>query len=142
MSTDGPADRNRVVVGFDGSDESRRALEWGAEECELRRCALVVVHADRWSAPALALPVFGEEEIIEEDILDEGLHLVRMKHPTVDVRGERLAPPAGESLVAASEFSSLLVVGSRGEGHVQQMILGSVSRYCVEHARCPVVVVH
>jgi nucleotide-binding universal stress UspA family protein len=135
-----PVNRTAVVVGFDGSEDSRGALEWAAAECELRTSPLIVVHADRWAPAAMAQPAFHEEEGIEEHILDEGVTLVRNGHPAVSVSGRRVPPPADESLVAAAEGASLLVVGSRGLGHVQQMVLGSVSRYCVEHARCPVVV--
>ncbi len=39
----------RIVVGIDGSDGSRRALEWAIDESRLRRCTLLVVHA--WQAP-------------------------------------------------------------------------------------------
>ena len=130
-----------VVVGFDGSEDSRRALEWAAEECELRGCVLEVLHADRWSPIALSLPTFEEEERTEETLLDEGVRLARAEHPALDVRGRRVSPPAGESLVTAAEGASLLVVGSRGLGHLEQLVVGSVSRYCVEHAPCPVVVV-
>jgi len=33
------------------------------------------------------------------------------------------------------------VVGSRGQGALKGMVLGSVSTHCVSHASCPVVVV-
>ena len=36
-----------IVVGVDGSDASREALRWGAEEARLRFAQLVAVHA--WS---------------------------------------------------------------------------------------------
>lgn len=136
------AGRSRVVVGFDGSDDSRRALEWAATECELRHCRLEVLHADRWSPVALELPAFEEEERAEERTLEEGILLVRKAHPTLEVTGRRVPPPAGEALVAAARGASLLVVASRGLGRFQQMMIGSVSRYCTEHARCTVVVVH
>ncbi len=35
----------RVVIGYDGSDGSRRALRWAAERARQQRCALEVVHA-------------------------------------------------------------------------------------------------
>ncbi|GAB4828853.1 hypothetical protein Ancab_018512 [Ancistrocladus abbreviatus] len=35
----------------------------------------------------------------------------------------------------------LLVVGNQGRGAVQRALLGSVSGYCVQHAKCPVLVV-
>lgn len=134
-------ERPSVIVGFDGSECSRRALEWAADECMLRRSGLVVLHVDQWNATALELAAFENEAAIEEGVLEEGVRLAEERHPDLRVSGRRMPPPAGASLVASTTTASLLVVGSRGLGHLQHMVLGSVSRYCVEHAHCPVVVV-
>lgn len=36
----------------------------------------------------------------------------------------------------------MLTVGARGLGEFTGMLLGSVSRSCVEHADCPLLVIH
>lgn len=141
MSPESDTGRSEVIVGFDGSQDSRKALAWAASECELRKSRLVVLHADRWSPTVLELPAFQDEDAVEEAVLEEGVSLARAAKPAVEVVGRRASPPAGESLVAAADGATLLVVGSRGLGHLHQVLLGSVSRHCVEHARCPVVVV-
>jgi nucleotide-binding universal stress UspA family protein len=41
----------------------------------------------------------------------------------------------------ATVDGDVLVVGSEHDHHVKRLVHGSVSRYCRDHARCPVVVV-
>ena len=47
----------------------------------------------------------------------------------------------GPTLVAQSASASLLVVGTRENAGWSRLVHGSVSHYCLSHARCPVVVV-
>ena len=50
--------------------------------------------------------------------------------------------PTVPTLLDAASDADLLVVGSRGLGGFKGLILGSVSQQCVQHAPCPVVIVH
>ena len=42
---------NEIVVGVDGSDESRAALAWAVEEARLRRVPVLAIHA--WELPVV-----------------------------------------------------------------------------------------
>ncbi len=44
-------------------------------------------------------------------------------------------------LLKISEGADLLVVGSRGLGGFRELLLGSVSQQCAQHASCPVVII-
>ena len=57
----------------------------------------------------------------------------------VERRVDKGAPAA--VLVEESRGADILVVGSRGHGGFVQLLLGSVSQQCAQHAFCPVVIV-
>ncbi|GIH95791.1 universal stress protein [Planobispora siamensis] len=59
----------------------------------------------------------------------------------VDVRPVVAHGHPAQVLLPYARRADLLVSGSRGHGALSRLTLGSVSTYCAEHARCPVMVV-
>lgn len=133
---------DRIVVGFDGSNDSRVALEWAVVEANILGAELDVVHVDFWDPQVRAFPGYDRQTDVEAAVLAEGVAAARASSKDLVVVGRRELPPAGEALVRAAEGARILVVGSKHMSPLQRWVLGSVSRYCVEHAQCPVVVVH
>ena len=136
-----------IVVGVDGSDESKEALRWALEEAKLRDASVRAVYA--WRDPYVVTPGFGLPEDFEFDALREraveslDAVIADVVGATSDVQVEGVVTegPAGSVLVQAAEDADLLVVGSRGHGGFVGLLLGSVSQQCVTHAPCPVLVV-
>jgi nucleotide-binding universal stress UspA family protein len=136
-----------IVVGVDGSEDSREALRWALGEAELRGSIVRAVHA--WSLPiAFGGPTMPPQAFDPSEVRD---HAQRSLDAAVDdVAGESPAVAlervveqgaAAEVLVRAAEHAELLVVGSRGHGGFAGLLLGSVSQQCAQHAPCAVVIV-
>lgn len=139
----------RIVVGVDGSEGSRLAVDWAAREAEHWGATLVALHS--WSMPVMAaptglapmpvLPEVGEMAQVARQVLDGALEEVRATHPALSIEEQVVEGPAGEALLRASETADLLVVGTRGHSVVVGILLGSVSQHVSHHAACPVVLV-
>ncbi|WP_433380717.1 universal stress protein [Streptosporangium sp. CA-115845] len=133
-----------VVVGVDGSAESEPALGFAFEQAALRGCGLRAIYA--WQAPlqAFSAEAGGDSEEIrcaQRRVAEERLAGWRERFPAVEVVSEVTRARPVPALLAASTRADLLVVGSRGLGAVGSVLLGSVSREVLHHARCPVAVV-
>ena len=131
------------MVGVDGSDASREALRWGAEEARLRIAPLVAVHDPGMLAmPAGDLPgQLSAESDAARMALDEVLSEALGSEPGIEIERKLVEGDAGDALVAESASAELVVVGSHGRSGLKAAILGSVSRHVVDHAAFPVVVV-
>ncbi|MEU3530849.1 universal stress protein [Streptomyces murinus] len=141
------SERERIVVGVDGSEGSKQALNWAVRQAELTGGWVEAVIA--WDVPQFhgALgwmpPSSSDEAALEGRAQSEVTSAVEeavAAHPTVQVSTvARYGTPASV-LLQASRDAALLVVGSRGLGGFKGLLLGSVAQHCVQHAHCPVLV--
>jgi nucleotide-binding universal stress UspA family protein len=125
-----------VVVGTDGSAGSEAALAFGFEEAALRGAPLLAV-----CALADAPGSLGGNLKLQNEV-EQAITRHEKKHPEVAVLRQVAQGGARAALLAAAHEAQLLVVGSRGRGGIQGMLLGSVSQALLHHAPCPVAVVH
>jgi len=138
----------RVLIGIDGSAESLAAAEWLASlEPVLGSIEVTAVAA--YGADAVAtLPVyvftddFWREwrDSLQKDLdgaWTKPLRDAGFKVSALVVEG---TPEEVMLRLAGEQQADLIVVGSRGRGHVRGILLGSVSHALAIHAHCPVVI--
>lgn len=132
----------RVVVGVDGSPDSKQALRWAVVQAERIDGEVDAITA--WEVPVtvMLLPTVNEADYADHAVrtLEETLEEVLGEEPPVVVHARALEGRPARVLTRAAEGADLLVVGSHGRGELPGMHLGSVASYCVHHAPCPVVV--
>ncbi|HZG98475.1 MAG TPA: universal stress protein [Nocardioidaceae bacterium] len=138
-----------IIVGVDGSDTSKAALQWAYGEACHHGAALTVVST--WKRPTLPMsPPYGHttDEGYQDQpkttalaVLDNFIADLEPHTPAVDVRTSIEEGSPAKVLIERSQGADLLVVGSRGLEGFTGMLLGSVSQHLVAHAHCPVVVV-
>ncbi|MEV6210198.1 universal stress protein [Kitasatospora sp. NPDC051914] len=136
-----------IVVGVDGSEQSRRALHWAVRQAALTGDTVRAIIA--WEPPFTGwgsdVPASGEKAMddIAARVLAESVEKVAGAEPAVGISTHvTRGTPAQVLLSAAGEEDvALLVVGSRGIGGFAGALLGSVGQHCAQHAPCPVLIV-
>lgn len=135
-----------IVVGSDGSEASRYAVEWAAREAELLGEPLRVVHVlQRWlfempdSGPHTEVGRWAREDA--RTLVEGAAQHAREVAPGADVSAEVVPGDPRPALVEATKNVTMLVVGGRGEGGFAGLLLGSVAHGVVGRADCAVVVV-
>lgn len=136
-----------IVVGYDGSALGRDALCWAVDMA--RRWGATLVAISCWlpppgpGAPRLDLPadyLRGLEAHMRET-LSAGLRDCGARDDGITVDERVVESQPADALLEAAKDADMLVVGSHGRGGMRRLLLGSVSRECVLHSPCPVVVV-
>jgi len=136
--------KHLIVVGVDGSEGGRRALEWAIREADARGSAVQAVTAWSWDGldfgPVTAINSTEAREGATRLLDDEIRALVTRHGSHVPVAAEVVEGAPADVLAAAGRAADLLVLGSHGHSRVRHTVLGSVSEACIRKATCPVVV--
>jgi len=128
-----------IVVGYDGSADSDRALDWailvaGQRQCPIRLVAVIDERED--------------PDWLPDRVENARQHALRQLGP--DVEASLALPvtvtkpqkePATHALLRLASDAQLIVLGARGHGALGGFLIGSVSEHLARHAECPVVVV-
>jgi len=136
-----------IVVGVDGSPDSKIALSWAAAEAADHGADLVVLNVWEHTLPPPAGSVSVSEHYVPDrsqrtaDDLLEVIKEVLGENPPVLIQPQIKQGNPAKMLIEQSADADLLVVGTRGHGGFRGLVLGSVSQHVAAYAKCPVAVV-
>lgn len=124
-------DRIRILVGYDDSLQSKKALKEA------------ITIAKHFSGFIKVVNVYekGKKKEAEVAILEveQSLEQEKVAHDTLLVLGSN--PAETLVIMAKQENFELIIVGSRGLGRKVSILLGSVSKQVVSNAYCNVLVI-
>jgi nucleotide-binding universal stress UspA family protein len=138
--------RGLVVAGVDGSKAADAALGFAIEEAALRECDLRVVYGtwEPGAVPDWELSLFADKDRLYEAraaTLEKTVHPWCRRYPKVPVQVSLSLQRPREALLGAAADADLLVVGDRGTGGLDPLLLGATSSAMLHHAPCTVAIV-
>jgi len=131
----------KILLATDGSADADRATEAASDLAKRADAELHVVHV--WhDVPGFAHDFVKRElERQGQEILDAQVEKIQATGATVAGAHLRGGRTSNEVIALSEEIEAgLLIVGSRGLGTVQRILMGSQSEEIVHHARVPVLV--
>ena len=139
-----------ILVGYDGSDASRRAVDFAAERAKATSTRLLIAHIIEWSPYSL----LSVEELEQrhkrrrEEVQRAENELLKPLVDQLSAAGFQVTAEVRYghtvSLMTAmvKEYSAQeIIVGRRGQSTMQTMLFGSISASLVQVAEVPVTVV-
>lgn len=148
MTSENAHDAMHWMVGVDGSESAKSAARWAIANAPGRAESICLVHA--WNVAATTVyspfaPIMLADtvEAVERTASDELEVLAAELAPDSVVPISRLLVQGEPStvLLDVARRSAQLIVGARGAGLFDRVLLGSTSTRCATHATVPTVVV-
>lgn len=138
-----------IVTAVDGSEQSDRAAALAASLARTHDARLIMVTVVRppegwWgvtgepptpAALSEAL-ITGQQRVLAE--VEKNVDFTNVDYTTVEELGD---PTSAILALCERERADLLIVGRRGAGVVERMVIGSVADRLAHHARCPLLIV-
>ena len=139
----------KIIIGVDGSEYSRRALEWCARYGPALNAEVVAVHAVEipiYASPGASyvpLPALSEQdhERLRDVVTNDWCKPLADAHVPYKVELLDGAATAVIMSIAESEDADLVVTGRRGRSGFTELLLGSTSHQLSHHLGRPVLIV-
>ncbi|MEX1031384.1 MAG: universal stress protein [Paenibacillaceae bacterium] len=138
---------SKILVAFDGSDQSKKAMEYAIQLSKTYSSQLEVVHVTYYSGFILGEALISAPAHILLEQQDYSSLIVAEANKSIEsIPGAKVTLLQGSPAKVIIDFaeennSELIIIGSRGLGGISEFVLGSVSHNVVQHSNIPVLVV-
>jgi nucleotide-binding universal stress UspA family protein len=131
----------KIVVGYDGSESAKRALERATTIAGESKRIVVVAAAESRAGAGITEGAHLDPSEVERrrrDLEEAKAYLSGrgIEAETIEAQGD-----PGDVVVEMAKDADLAIVGSRGLNPLQRLLMGSVSSKVVHRAECDVLVV-
>lgn len=138
-----------VVVGIDGSEQSMHAAQAAADLARKNAAKLYIVTVVRppegwWGivgSPPPADVLTASMSEAQQGILDATVAAIDLEGVEWEAAEEIGEPATALADVCREKEADLLVVGRRGAGIVERLVMGSIADRVAHYAPCPVLIV-
>lgn len=134
---------SRVLVGIDGSEESREAARQAAKltDGELTLLSVYDVASALVGGTGSGVPVYYDEDV-QRTAAEDALRHARREVEAVTPIGKIAKGVAWDALIdeAERQENTLIAVGSHGRGRMAGIVMGSVATEVIHKAPCSVLV--
>jgi nucleotide-binding universal stress UspA family protein len=135
----------RMLVGYDGSPQSDKAVEVAFSLARCIDSTVLILAVARPPEPATSVELGAVLDDAREHY-EEGFKKILEQARThdLDVTTDMAVGHPGEQIIHRAEADSidLIILGRRGRSMISRMMLGSTSERVLRYAHCPVMVVH
>jgi nucleotide-binding universal stress UspA family protein len=141
-----------ILVGIDGSESSIDAADYAIEMAKKHGAQVIALTVNRipLSSYGLATPQDEVKQSIENEDMQEFKEWLdkisqNAKRNSIQLKKEiinsQMSVEAAIVEYAESEGVDLIVIGTRGNSGIKNMLIGSIASGVVKYATCPVMVV-
>jgi nucleotide-binding universal stress UspA family protein len=135
---------SRILVAVDGSESAKKAFEksiYLAQNCDSKLDVVHVVQCELGGDSATTFELIDELKTKAEKMLDEYKIQAAKNRVPIEITVTQGDPAQVIIDLAKTKRYDLIIMGTRGQSALKELLIGSVSQKVMHHASCPVMVV-